>query len=91
MVSGCPSLLQVTVVAGEPVEIQVRVDDMCPWVNPRCVILGGSGEGTTHPFIILQPRVPGWLDIILLVTKRGHIQKQRKYSFGRLQHCYVYK
>ena len=44
MVSGCPSLIQVTLVAGEPVEIQVRVDDICPWVNPRCVILGGSGR-----------------------------------------------
>ena len=44
MVSGCPSLIQVTVVAGEPVEIQVRVDDVAPWVNPRCVILGGSGK-----------------------------------------------
>ena len=48
MVSGCPSQTQVTVVAGEPVEIQVRVDDMYPWVNPRCVILGGSGEEMTH-------------------------------------------
>ena len=28
MVSGCPSLIQVTVVAGEPVETQVRLDDM---------------------------------------------------------------
>ena len=48
MVSGCPSLIQVTVVAGEPVEIQVSVDDMYSWVNPRCVILGGSGEEMTH-------------------------------------------
>ena len=28
MVSGCPSLIQVTVVAGEPVETQVMLDDM---------------------------------------------------------------
>ena len=35
MVSGCPSFIQVTVVAGEPVEIQVRVEDMVSWVNPR--------------------------------------------------------
>lgn len=27
MVSNCPSLLQVTEVAGEPVEVQVRVKD----------------------------------------------------------------
>ena len=38
MVSGCPSLIQVTVVAGEPVEIQVKVEDVGPWVNPRCVM-----------------------------------------------------
>ena len=30
MVSGCPSLIQVAVVAGEPVEIQVKVEDMEP-------------------------------------------------------------
>ena len=30
MVSGRPSLIQVTVVVGEPVEIQVRVDDVAP-------------------------------------------------------------
>ena len=42
MVSGCPSLIQVTLVAGEPVEIQVRVDDMDSWVNLRFVILGGA-------------------------------------------------
>ena len=48
MVSGCPSFIQVTVVAGEPVEIQVRVDDTGSWVNSRCVILGGSREETPH-------------------------------------------
>ena len=30
MVSGCPSLIQVTFVAGEPVEMQVRLDDIGP-------------------------------------------------------------
>ena len=30
MVSGCPSLIQVTVVAGEPEEVQVREDDWGP-------------------------------------------------------------
>ena len=44
MVSGCPSLIQVTVVAGEAVEIQVKVEDVGPWVNSRCVMLGGAGE-----------------------------------------------
>ena len=48
MVSDCPSFIQVTVVAGEPVEIQVRVGDTGSWVNSRCVILGGSGEETPH-------------------------------------------
>ena len=37
-------------VAGEPVEMQVKVDDMGPWVNPRCVMLGGAGdEQQQHP------------------------------------------
>ena len=42
MVSGCPSLIQVTVVAGEPAEMQVRLDDSGPWVNPKRVMLGGA-------------------------------------------------
>ena len=42
MVSGCPSLIQVTLVAGEPVEIQVKVEDMEPYVSLRCVMLGGA-------------------------------------------------
>ena len=41
MVSGCPFLLQVTVVAGEPVEIQVTIGDMDPLTD---VMLGGAGE-----------------------------------------------
>ena len=44
MVSGCPSLIQVTLVAGEPVEIQVKVEDMEPYVSLRCVMLGGAGR-----------------------------------------------
>ena len=44
MVSGCPSLIQVTVVAGEPVEVQVRVDDVFPGVNTKLDIFGGAGE-----------------------------------------------
>ena len=43
MVSGCSFLIQVTVVAGEPVEIQVKVDDIGSWVNSRCVMLGRAG------------------------------------------------
>ena len=54
MVSGCPSLIQVTVVAGEPVEMQVRLDDMDPWVNPRCVMLGGAGK-EYHIALIYSP------------------------------------
>ena len=69
MVSGCPSLIQVTVVAGEPVEIQVRVDDMCPWVNPRCVILGGSGEGTINSSTILQPRMAQYIFLSLIMPR----------------------
>ena len=42
MVSGCPFLIQVTLVAGEPVEIQVTLEDMLPRVTD--VILGGTGE-----------------------------------------------
>ena len=43
MVSGCPFLIQVTLVAGEPVEIQVTLEGM---LLPRVtdVILGGTGE-----------------------------------------------
>ena len=42
MVSGSPSLLQVTVVAGEPVEVQVRLEDEDPGVNARLEMLGGA-------------------------------------------------
>ena len=37
-------------VAGEPVETQVRVDDMGPWVNPKCVMLGDAGK-RTYPLL----------------------------------------
>ena len=41
MISGSPSLIQVTVVAGEPVEVQVRVEDEDPGVNTKqSLILG---------------------------------------------------
>ena len=40
MVSGCPSLIQVTLVAGEPVEMQVRLEDVFPGENIKLVILG---------------------------------------------------
>ena len=52
MISGCPSLIQVTVVAGEPVEIQVMVDDMDSWVNLRFVMLGGAVRERA-PYLIL--------------------------------------
>ena len=52
MVSGCPSLIQVTLVAGEPVEIQVRVDDIDSWVNLRFVMLGGAVRERV-PYLIL--------------------------------------
>ena len=42
MVSGCPFLIQVTLVAGEPVEVQIKVEDMNPRVTD--VIVGGAGE-----------------------------------------------
>ena len=42
--SGSPSLIQVTLVAGESVEVQVRVDNGSPGVNTKLVILGGAGE-----------------------------------------------
>ena len=35
-----PSLMKVTVVATEPVEVQVKVEDEVPGVNVRLVMLG---------------------------------------------------
>ena len=43
MVSGHPFLVQVTVVAGEPVEIQVRVEDEREVCEVNVTILGGAG------------------------------------------------
>ena len=37
-----PSLVKVTVVAGEPVEVQVKVEEDVPGVYTRLVILGGA-------------------------------------------------
>ena len=45
MVSGRPSLNQETVVAGEPVEVQVKVEANAPrnsWIPPVLSILGGA-------------------------------------------------
>ena len=41
------SLMKVTVVATEPVEVQVRVEDEDPGVNIRLVMLGVAGEKYT--------------------------------------------
>ena len=47
------SLVKVTVVATEPVEVQVRVEDMDPGVNVRLVMLGVAGEKYTISQILL--------------------------------------
>ena len=44
MVTGCPFLLQVTVVAGEPVEVQVRVEDGFEACEVNAIIVGGAGR-----------------------------------------------
>ena len=46
-VSGRPSLNQETVVAGEPVEVQVKVEASAPrvpWTPPVLSMLGGAGS-----------------------------------------------
>ena len=43
MVRGCPFLVQVTVVAGEPVEVQVRVEDELEVCEVNATISGGAG------------------------------------------------
>ena len=49
VVSGCPSLIQVTVVAGEPVDVQVRKEDKDPTVNAKLVICGEAAHvGIKH-------------------------------------------
>ena len=42
MVTGCPFLLQVTVVAGEAVEVHVRTQDELEGCEVNDVILGGA-------------------------------------------------
>ena len=43
MASGCPSLIQVTVVAGELAEVQVKLEEEDdPLVNVKLVIFGGA-------------------------------------------------
>ena len=45
MVSGCPSLIQVTLVAGEPLEVQINVEDEDPGMNIKHFgIFGGAGD-----------------------------------------------
>ena len=55
MVSGCPFLLQVTLVAGEPVETQVTSGDMDPLTD---VMLGGAGE--EHNTIAMKMSSISW-------------------------------
>ena len=45
--------MKVTVVETEPVEVQVRVEDMDPAVNNRLVMLGVAGEKYTLSQILL--------------------------------------
>ena len=47
------SLVKVTVVATEPVEVQVRVEDEAPGVNVRLVMLGTAAEKYTISQILL--------------------------------------
>ena len=47
MVSSCPFIVQVTVVAGEPVEVQVKVENDLEFCKVSAVILGGAG-GRRH-------------------------------------------
>ena len=44
MVTGCPFLVQETVVAGEPVEVQVRAEDESEDSEVNDTILGGAGR-----------------------------------------------
>ena len=44
-----PSLMKVTVVATEPVEVQVRVEDEDPWVNTRGLLMVGTAAGRDRP------------------------------------------
>ena len=57
MVSGCPSLIQETVVGGDPAVVQVRVEDELevPVANSKVeleTMVGGAAERTTAGFNI---------------------------------------
>ena len=43
MVTGCPFLVQETVVAGEPVEVQVRLEDVSEDSDINVTMLGRAG------------------------------------------------
>ena len=45
--------VQVTLVAGEPVEVQVRVEDVVPGVNIKSVITGGAGYNHANERILI--------------------------------------
>ena len=47
MISGCPFLVQETLVAGEPVEVQVRVEDESEDSEVNNTILVGAGRRNT--------------------------------------------
>ena len=40
-----PSLMKVTVVATEPVEVQVRIEDEAPGVNTSGLVMVGTATG----------------------------------------------
>ena len=60
MISGCPFLVQETVVAGEPVEVQVRVEDES---EVNATMLGGAGRRN-----VLQIEHTFPLNSIMLLT-----------------------
>ena len=52
MVSGCPFLVQVTLVAGESVVVQFRVDDESEDSAVNDITLGATGE--MYKFAVFQ-------------------------------------
>ena len=48
MVNGCPFLVQETVVAGEPVEVQVRVEDDSEGSEVNATMLGRAARENVH-------------------------------------------
>ena len=91
MVSGCPFLIQVTLVAGEPVEIQVRVEDMDPRVTD--VMLGVAGEEYIYTYgntiqrslkyTEQESKFSGSLGVkVWLASFPGHVVKFEKSSPG---------